>query len=45
MAKVESVDYGEGFFVPEYNAATDGQARDVELAYGDEAGFFFAHIQ
>jgi len=45
MAKVESVDYGEGFFVPEYNAATDGQARDVELAYGDEAGFFFAHSQ
>jgi len=45
MAKVESVDYGEGFFVPEYNAATDGQARDIELAYGDEAGFFFAHSQ
>ena len=43
MAKVDSVDYGEGFFVPEYKLATDGIARDVELAYGDEAGFFFAH--
>lgn len=43
MAKVESVDYGEGFAIPEYNAATDGQVRDIELAYGDEAGFFFMH--
>jgi len=43
MEKAASLDYGEGFFVPEYNMNTDGIARDIDFAYGDELGFFFYH--
>jgi len=45
MEKFDTLDYGEGFFVPEYNFAKDGYTRDIDVAYGDEVGFFFIHVQ